>query len=219
VFWLYGGILTALTPAPAAGRAHWLPWALAAGVLVSAAPRAVALRNAADLEHRGVGLSSPWQHDDAQRYREAGTSFALFLPASGRLVEVPMRRAPGAPDPLLVEIRIHGRLVDTIAVTGDGIDRRSSCLKGLPLRARRFRRARADPLRCRRFARVVALSLNGAPPEHEQPQRHRKNADHYAPALRQPARGRAADSHPNRRERPIEERHRPVRHAGETSRW
>jgi len=41
VFWLYCGILTAMTPGAPATRARWLPWVLAAGVLVSMPFRAM----------------------------------------------------------------------------------------------------------------------------------------------------------------------------------
>jgi hypothetical protein len=92
---------------------------LVAGVLASVPLRARALLNVADLEHRGFGVSSLWQHDDEQRYRQAGASFALYLPATGRPVAVPFRRAPGAPDLLLVDVTIGGRIVDTISVTGE----------------------------------------------------------------------------------------------------
>ena len=120
VFWLYLGTLAAMTPAPPNNsRLRSIVWILVAGVLVSVPLRARALLNVVDLEHRGIGVSSLWQHDDEQRYREAGAAFALYLPANGRPVEVPMRRAPGAPEPLLVDVKIGGRLVDTISVGGD----------------------------------------------------------------------------------------------------
>jgi hypothetical protein len=60
-----------------------------------------------------------WQHDEAQPYQEAGASFALYLPASGRPVEVPVRRAPGAPYPLVVDIRERGRLANSVTIAGD----------------------------------------------------------------------------------------------------
>jgi O-antigen ligase len=119
VFWLYLGLLAAMTPAPPNSRQRWVAWMLVAGVLISVPLRARAHLNVADLEHRGFGVSSLWQHDDEQRYREAGASFALYLPAAGRLVAVPFRRAPGTPDPLLVDVTIDGRVIDTISVGGD----------------------------------------------------------------------------------------------------
>jgi hypothetical protein len=119
VFWLYSGILTAMTPQPSATRPRWFLWILVASLVVSITPRAYEIRNSDYLEHLGFGLSSLWQHDDKQRYREAGASFAIYLPATGRPVDVPMRRAPGAPDPLLVDVWIGGRLIETVSVGSD----------------------------------------------------------------------------------------------------
>lgn len=116
VFWLYCGILAALTPAVGAARPRWLMGLLVAAVLVTVPVRASALRDTADLEHLGFGVSPLWQLDDSQRYREAGADFALYLPASGRPVVVPFRPAPGAPHPLVMEIRIRGELVDRIPI-------------------------------------------------------------------------------------------------------
>jgi O-antigen ligase len=118
VFWLYCGIVVAMKPAPPPDRSRWLAWLLAAAVLVSMPLRAAALRNAADLDHLGFGLSL-WQHDDTQRYREARATFSVFLPVDDRPVALPMRRAPGAADPLVVEVRVRGRRVTTITVGGD----------------------------------------------------------------------------------------------------
>lgn len=119
LFWLYCGVLTGTTEAPSRAPSRWIPWILTAALIVSVPPRAVALRNSADLEHRAFGLSDLWLRDDTQRYREAGGAFAIFLPATGRPVDVPMRRAPGAPAVVVVEVRFRGQLLDQIAVTGD----------------------------------------------------------------------------------------------------
>jgi O-antigen ligase len=135
VFWLYFGVLAGTTPPPANSRVRWVAWILVAGVLVSVPLRARAHLNGIDREHRGIGVSLKWQHDDEQRYREAGASFALYLPATGRLVEVPIRRAPGAPDPLLVDLRIGGRLVDTVPIGGAEWQR---LLIPVPIGPRRF---------------------------------------------------------------------------------
>jgi hypothetical protein len=133
VFWFYGGLLAALTPAvsrgshtagrplaPTAGRPlgpRWLPFVLVGAVLASVPLRAAALRNTLELEHYGIGLSL-WQHDDSQRYRTSGRSFTLYLPA-GQIAQIPVRRAPGAPDRLAVEIRHRGRLMDRVPVEGE----------------------------------------------------------------------------------------------------
>jgi O-antigen ligase len=119
VFWLYFGVLAAMTPGPLNTRPLTVAWILAAGVLVSVPLRARALLNVVNLEHRGFGVSSLWQHDDEQRYREAGGAFALYLPATGRPVEVPIRVAPGAPAPLIVDVKIGDRLLETITIASD----------------------------------------------------------------------------------------------------
>jgi hypothetical protein len=119
LFWLYCGVLAGTTAAPSPGRAGWIPSVLTAALLASVPLRAVALRNAADLEHRGFGLSELWLRDDTQRYREAGSAFAIFLGATGRPVDVPVRRAPGASALVAIEVRIGGRLLERIQITGD----------------------------------------------------------------------------------------------------
>jgi O-antigen ligase len=135
VFWLYCGILTAMTPEAQISRPRWSLWVLVASVLVSIVPRAYDARNTVYLEHMGFGLSALWQHDDQQRYREAGAFFAIYLPASGRQVEVPIRRAPDVPDSLIVDVKIDGRLVDTVSL---GSDAWQTMLIQMPARSRRF---------------------------------------------------------------------------------
>jgi hypothetical protein len=119
MFWLYCGVLAGTTAAPSPSRAGWIPSVLTAALMASVPLRAVALRNAADLEHRGFGLSELWLRDDTQRYREAGSAFEIFLGATGRPVDLPVRRAPGVPAAVVIEIRTSGRLLDQIPVTGD----------------------------------------------------------------------------------------------------
>jgi hypothetical protein len=119
LFWLYCGVLAGTTAAPSPSRAGWIPSVLTAALMASVPLRAVALRNAADLEHRGFGLSELWLRDDTQRYREAGSAFAIFLGATGRPVDVPVRRAPGASALVAIEVRIGGRLLERIQITGD----------------------------------------------------------------------------------------------------
>jgi O-antigen ligase len=118
VFWLYAAMLTALTPAPPRDRISWIAVAVIAAVLISVPARAAAHRNNANLEYRGLGVSM-WHHDDTQRYRNAGGRFSLFLTATDRPIELPLRRAPGAPDPLMVAIEIDGKTVNRIAIEGD----------------------------------------------------------------------------------------------------
>ena len=118
VFWLYAAMLSALTPAPAPDRISWPAVLALVAVLVSIPVRATANRNNANLEYRGLGVSM-WHHDDTQRYRNAGPRFSLFLSATDRPIELPIRRSPGAPDPLMVTIQIDGKPVNRITVEGD----------------------------------------------------------------------------------------------------
>lgn len=118
VFWLYLGVLAALTPSPPWPRLSWI-WPIAAVSILATVPvRARHEFAATGLEHIGAGLSQ-WQHDDVIAYRRAGVSFSLYVAALGRPVILPIRRAPNAPDPLIIEMRIDGRLVDTITIGGD----------------------------------------------------------------------------------------------------
>ncbi len=64
-------------------------------------------------------------------------SFALFLPATGRPSEVPLRRAGHAPDPLVVEVAISGRPIDRVFVAGEAWQ---TVLIVVPQGSRRFER-------------------------------------------------------------------------------
>ena len=117
-FWLLFGVLAASTPVPGA---RWpAAVAVAAVVLLATGPfRASHGVSQMDFEHVGVGLS-PWQPEaDGFRYRLAGPSFMLYLPADGRSVDLPLRRAPGAPDPLAVTIVEAGRKLYEPLLSGD----------------------------------------------------------------------------------------------------
>ena len=98
VFWFCCG-LAAATGRPLSWRWNrWLAWS-AVALLLTIPPRSTAARDRVELEHLGRGLST-WERDDSQRYRTARGEFVLFLPGAGAPVRVPVRRAPGAPDPL-----------------------------------------------------------------------------------------------------------------------
>lgn len=93
---------------------------LGAALLLTSGPfrSAQAIRQA-ELEHIGIGLS-PWQPEiDGIRYRLAGRSFAVYLPADGTSVDLPLRRAPGAPDPLVVTISSGGRRLYEPLLSGE----------------------------------------------------------------------------------------------------
>jgi len=118
VFWQYAGILVGLAPVKLPAVPRWLVWTAAAGLIVSAVPRAITLRNAGEFEHRGFGVSI-WHTDDVQRFREAGGSFALFLPATGRTIELPMRRTDVARDPLELVATIGGHPLARLSISGN----------------------------------------------------------------------------------------------------
>lgn len=119
-FWLLFGVLAGLTPAPI-HRGWRTALTVAAVLLIATAPfRARQAIGGADFEHIGVGLSQ-WQPEiDGVRYRFAPAAFGLYLPADGRSVELPLRRAPETPDPLIVTIAADGRTVYEPLVTGEG---------------------------------------------------------------------------------------------------
>jgi O-antigen ligase len=118
-FALVLGVLAGLSAAP--GRTAW-PGAvmLGAALLLATGPfRSAQTIRQADLEHIAIGLSQ-WQPEiDGIRYRLAGRSFALYLPADGTSVDLPLRRAPGAPDPLVVAISAGGRKLYEPFVSGE----------------------------------------------------------------------------------------------------
>ena len=118
-FWLVLGVLAGLT-APASSAA-WRGFVmLGAALLVTTAPlrAAHALRNV-DLEHLGIGVSH-WQPEiDGIRYRLADRSFVLYLPADGASVDLPLRRAPGAPDPLIIAISADGNKLYEPLLSGE----------------------------------------------------------------------------------------------------
>lgn len=118
VFWLYCGMAAGLAPPWPWRQTRWLALATLV-VALTAVPRAIAVRDQADLEHLGRGLSQ-WQHDDDQRYRTADPDFVLFLPALGEPVTVPVRRAPGAPEFLRLEWQGEHGHTDTVMLAGDG---------------------------------------------------------------------------------------------------
>ncbi|HEX7780571.1 MAG TPA: O-antigen ligase family protein [Vicinamibacterales bacterium] len=118
-FWLILGVLAGLTT-PAVGILWRFLLAVAAmTVLVTAPFRAAHNVRQADLEHVAVGLSH-WQPEiDGLRYRLAGQSFTLYLPADGTAVDLPLRRAPGAPDPLVVSISAGGHKLYEPLLSGE----------------------------------------------------------------------------------------------------
>lgn len=113
MFWLFTGMLAGLTAPPGGRRLVLRRVTIAASIaiLVSIPFRAVAVERAANLEHRGIGVSL-WQNAvDGERYREANTEFSLFLPAEAAMA-LPIRSATGSP--VTVELRIDSRPIDRV---------------------------------------------------------------------------------------------------------
>jgi O-antigen ligase len=109
----YAGLLAALA-APLPGRWSRAAAALIAVLLVTVPIRAMMLRNSADLEHLGFGLSL-WQDDGERRYREASTEFQLYLP-SGTAVRLPMRLAPSVA-PGTATVHLKGETLATVPLS------------------------------------------------------------------------------------------------------
>jgi O-Antigen ligase len=118
-FWLVFGVLAGLSVPPAGGSWRTVI-ALVAALLIASAPfRAAQTIRHADLEHIAVGLSQ-WQPEiDGIRYRLAGGAFALYLPADGTAVDLPLRRSAFAADPLVVTITHEGRKLYEPLVSGN----------------------------------------------------------------------------------------------------
>lgn len=122
-FWLLVGVLASLLAPPgsvAAGR----PAQVAAAILTTAVIASVPFRTraaiaAADLEHVGTGVSV-WHPDAAiGRYRDAGRAFALYLPADGSTVVLPVRRANGTAESLRLSISARGQLLKEVVIAGE----------------------------------------------------------------------------------------------------
>ena len=113
-FWLYGALLAALA-APLPARWSRAAAAVIAVIVITVPIRATLLRNRADLEHLGFGLSL-WQDDGERRYRNASTEFQLYLP-SGTAVRVPMRLAPEVDGAATATIRLNGETLATVALS------------------------------------------------------------------------------------------------------
>jgi O-antigen ligase len=134
-FWMLFGVLSAMT-APPAGRVLPVAATILTLAIAAAAPvRTYTARASADLEHVGIGVSV-WQPDPSvDRYREAGADFALYLPADGSTLTLPMRRAPAAPNPVRVAFAAHGQLLNEVVIDSSAWH---PIPISLPSRGRRF---------------------------------------------------------------------------------
>jgi hypothetical protein len=85
-------------------------------LLVSLPFRVQAEFGRTELDHQGIGLSLWQDADDGVRYRLAGGTSTVFVPASARVITVPLRAA--ADQELTVELRLDNRLADVVRVPG-----------------------------------------------------------------------------------------------------
>jgi O-antigen ligase len=121
LFWLLFGVAAALTSPPRSS-----PWRLgavvAAAALILVAPiRADWTIRQANFEYLGEGLSPYWEPElDGVRYREAGGHFALYLPADGTAVVLPLRRESNAPDPLVFSLHVGATSLGEVRLSGEG---------------------------------------------------------------------------------------------------
>lgn len=90
----------------------------AAALALSVPPRAHQQIAAADLEHVGIGVSAWHRYEDGVRYRLAGATSTVFVPADARTVSVPLRSAVDATE-LQVNLTLDGRAADVVRVPSD----------------------------------------------------------------------------------------------------
>lgn len=118
-FWLLAGVLAGSTAAPRPGQWWRLLVAVAAVALIVTAPlRAGRAIREMEFEEVPTGLSGWRAVLDGVRYRGAGATFELYVPSDGTAVTLPMRRGPGAQDPLVMVMRIGGQQVSQFQVPG-----------------------------------------------------------------------------------------------------
>jgi O-antigen ligase len=103
-----------------ARKIYRLGLAAVVAILIATLPlRAQRQIAATNLEHVGIDLSGWRWSEDGTRYREAGRTCSVFVPAHAGWVAIPLRAAtPGAM--LDVEVRLDGRLVNIVRVPSDG---------------------------------------------------------------------------------------------------
>ena len=122
-FWLLLGTVAGwgASADPSTGGVRLRAWVVPVAMLLIAASVPVrADRQKADfnLEHRGVGLSTWRDAIEGVRYRLAGATSSVFLPADAQMVVVPLRAVGTAAD-VRLELRLDGRPADVVMVPSD----------------------------------------------------------------------------------------------------
>lgn len=123
-FWLLLGTIAGWSDAVATApiRRIAAPSVMAGGLviaLVVSSPLRLRLELArAELEHQGIGLSAWRDSADGVRHRLAGVTSTVFVPASARVVTIPLR-AVNTNQEVLVELRLDDRPADVLRVPGD----------------------------------------------------------------------------------------------------
>jgi hypothetical protein len=98
----------------------WIVPAVMVAIAASVPVRADRQKADFNLEHRGVGLSV-WQEEiDGVRYRLAGPTSSVFLPAGAQMVVLPLRAAANvATTGVTLELRLDGRPANVLTVPSD----------------------------------------------------------------------------------------------------
>ncbi|CAN5826639.1 hypothetical protein BH18ACI5_BH18ACI5_07410 [soil metagenome] len=116
-FWLLlgaaAGSVTSLAPSSSVGRRSVVVAMLA--VAVSVPFRARQEIKAANLENLGIGVSQWQAGSDGIKYRLAGVTSTVFVPAAARAISLPLRSLPSHPE-VRIEIYLDGRLADALTV-------------------------------------------------------------------------------------------------------
>ncbi|HET7616885.1 MAG TPA: hypothetical protein VFK20_00140, partial [Vicinamibacterales bacterium] len=125
IFWIALGLAAAdrqeaIGDAGSSRRARVVAGALCAFVLLSLPIRISNARQSKNLQDVVFGVSH-WRRDAAGvPYRRLATDATFFIPASGTLVEIPLRLSEPSPDPVSVAISFDDVFADRVVLEGTG---------------------------------------------------------------------------------------------------